>query len=183
MTNDSALLGKAIREQFNKLILESLLNIPREARIVDTVVILVDVLDECEQEKDIRLLISLFSRINVSQSPRLRIFLTSRPELPVRLGFEQVSGTYQDLILHEIHEPVIAQDLAIYFRHELAKISKERRLPPSWPSASEIRSLVDIAVSLFISASTVCRFLADRNIYSLCPSLRRQNPIHGIRHL
>ncbi len=47
---------------------------------------------------------------------------TSRPELPIRLGFTKIKGKYQDLILHEIPAPIIEHDISAFFKHELAKV-------------------------------------------------------------
>ncbi|RYP64171.1 hypothetical protein DL770_009236 [Monosporascus sp. CRB-9-2] len=167
---DTGIFGKAAREQFEKLILLPLSKIPRDGRKFDVLIIVVDALDECERDEDVRLIIDLFSRANALRFPRLRVFVTSRPELPIRLGFSAVKGTYQDLVLHELPEPVIEHDLSAYFKYELAKIKddynhsvpQDRQLPAIWPEQSEIHILVKMAVPLFIFAATTCRFLADR---------------------
>ncbi|RYP16410.1 hypothetical protein DL766_009126 [Monosporascus sp. MC13-8B] len=167
---DPAIFGKVIREQFEKLILEALSKPPQAAWKVNALVIVVDALDECERDENIRTIIHLFSRANALRSPRIRIFMTSRPELPIRLGFNAVKGAYQDLVLHKIPEPVIEHDLLAYFKHELTKIkndyncsvSKDRQLSQNWPEQSDIQILVEMAIPLFIFAATACRFLADR---------------------
>ncbi|KAI0429170.1 hypothetical protein F5Y09DRAFT_264555 [Xylaria sp. FL1042] len=58
----------------------------------------IDALDECDEDENITLIIRLLSQANSpkSQSPLLRIFLISRPELPIRLGFASVQSTYHD---------------------------------------------------------------------------------------
>ncbi|RYP54983.1 hypothetical protein DL768_000299 [Monosporascus sp. mg162] len=146
---DPAIFGKAMREQFEKLILEPVSKPPQATWKVDALVIVVDALDECEQDEDIKTIIHLFSRVKTLQFPRLRIFVTSRPELPIRLGFIAVKGTYQDLVLQNIPEPVIEHDLST-------------QLSPNWPEQSDIQILVKMAIPLFIFAATACRFLADR---------------------
>ncbi|RYP62739.1 hypothetical protein DL771_009584 [Monosporascus sp. 5C6A] len=167
---DPNIVGKTMREQFEKLILEPLSRISPSAREFSPVVIIVDALDECEREADVKLMISLFSRAKTLQHLRLRIFVTSRPELPIRLGFRAIKGTYQDLVLHEIPEPVVEHDISAFLRHELAEIrdnyngsvSENRQLPRTWPDQSDIKILAEMAIPLFIFAATVCRFIADR---------------------
>lgn len=162
--------GERVENQFEKLILVPLSKISQDKRRNDILVIIIDALDECEQDEDIRLIISLLSRVNHRQLLKLRIFVTSRPELPIRLGFSTVKGTYLDLTLHKIPASVVERDLKAYFANELAKIlddynntvSLDRRLPPDWPGHSVIEDLASIASPLFIFAATVCRFLADR---------------------
>ncbi|KAI1777356.1 hypothetical protein F4818DRAFT_345854 [Hypoxylon cercidicola] len=168
--SDPDIFGKKMEEQFEKLVLEPLFKLPQEKRENKIFVIIVDALDECEQEDDIRLLIKLLSRVNHEQLLKLRIFVTSRPELPIRLGFSTIKGTFLDLTLHSIPESVVEDDLKAYFTHELAKIqcdynntvSQDRKLPPHWPGRAAIEDLARMASPLFIFAATVCRFLADR---------------------
>ncbi|KAI3326415.1 vegetative incompatibility protein HET-E-1 [Xylariaceae sp. AK1471] len=167
---DPRIFEKALPEQFKKLILEPISKTSPRGQKADFLVIVIDALDECDGDEDVRLIIHLLSRTNNSKSPRLRIIMTSRPELPIRLGFHDINNTYQDFILHEIEEPVIKHDLLVYFRHELAKIKKEynnlvpqhRQLHSTWPKQSEIHLLIEMASPLFIFAATACRFLADR---------------------
>jgi hypothetical protein len=95
--------------------------------------------------------------------------VTSRPELPIRLGFKEIKE-YQYLVLHEIPKPIIEHDIAAYLEYELARIrndyndsvGQDRQLPSDWPGQAIANVLVDMAVPLFIFAATVCRFIKDR---------------------
>ena len=92
----------------------------------------------------------------------LRVFVTSRPELPIRLGFKQMSdGTYRDLILHEVPRNTIERDIRLFLEYELAKIREQRSINAPWPEERQIYILVNMAVPLFIFAATVCRFLGE----------------------
>ncbi|KAK1984140.1 WD40-repeat-containing domain protein [Colletotrichum cereale] len=166
---DPAIHTKTLREQFNRLILEPLLKV-QEAYQGTSLAIVVDALDECEQDNDIRLIIHLFSSGKVLTAPRFKVLLTSRPELPIRLGFSAVRGTYNNLVLHEIPAPVIEHDISAFLEYKLAHIrdnynssvSEERQLPPFWPDQTKVRTLVTMAIPLFIFAATTCRFLGQR---------------------
>ncbi|UKZ53223.1 hypothetical protein TrVGV298_007015 [Trichoderma virens] len=68
----------------------------------ESLVIVIDALDECDPEDEVKLIIHQFGR---TKSLGLKVFVTSRPELPIRLGFSEIKGEYQDFILHEISEP------------------------------------------------------------------------------
>ncbi|KAH7125043.1 hypothetical protein B0J13DRAFT_511355, partial [Dactylonectria estremocensis] len=167
---DPHIAGKAARHQFSKLIIQPLKNTAPGARRSGTLVVIVDALDECDRDEDVKLLINLFSCITDLQFPKLRILVTSRPELPIRLGFHAVEGIYQDLVLHEIPSGIIEHDISVFFHHELAKIKteynssvfKDRHLPLDWPGEENVQLLVKMAIPLFIFATTVCRFLSDR---------------------
>ncbi|KAJ6437897.1 deuterolysin metalloprotease (M35) family domain-containing protein [Purpureocillium lavendulum] len=97
--SEPTILKKAMREQFDKLILGPISMVSQDLRRTEPIVIIVDALDECEREDDIKLMIHLFSRTRMLQSLRLKIFLTGRPEMPIRLGFKAIEGKYQGLIL------------------------------------------------------------------------------------
>ncbi|KAH0537131.1 hypothetical protein FGG08_006035, partial [Glutinoglossum americanum] len=155
-----AISEKALKDQFEKLILQPLSR-TIYSKVLELVIV-IDVLDECERDEDIRAIIQLLSQVKDLKLVSLRVFVTSRPELPLRLGFEQLSdGTYQDLILHEVPKEAIEHDIALFFEHELAKIRKERFLPLEWPGERSIQTLVGMAIPLFIFAATVCRFIGE----------------------
>jgi len=165
------ILRKSANEQFDKLVWQPLSMIASDSSSPIPVVVL-DALDECENEKDIELMFRLLSRAGTGQSVRLKVFLTSRPELPIRLGFKGMKGGYQNLILHEIPQHVITHDITTFFNEELRRIRREynstvreeRQLPEEWPSASDTKALVLMAIPLFIFAATVCRFINDRRL-------------------
>lgn len=151
---------KTLRDQFEKLILQPLGSIGRTTAIV----IVIDALDECDGDEDVKTIISLLAQANVVRSVRLRIFVTSRPELPIRLGFGDVQGKYQGLALHLIPEQIVEQDISTFLAYELARIKKEYngQVPLGWPAEDDIRTLAQMAVPLFIFAATVCRFVDDK---------------------
>ncbi|KAI0126350.1 vegetative incompatibility protein HET-E-1 [Xylariales sp. AK1849] len=167
---DPAIVSKAMREQFDKLIMDPASKIPSGASTYRTCLVVIDALDECEREEDVKNLIQLLSGAKPLRHLQLKFFLTSRPNLPIRLGFQAVDGTYQDFILHEVAEPVIEHDIAAYFKHELRQVqqdfdksaSGDRQLSASWPTKEDLHILVQMAIPLFIFAATVCRFVANR---------------------
>ncbi|KAK3990707.1 vegetative incompatibility protein HET-E-1 [Cladorrhinum sp. PSN332] len=165
---DPSVTRKVLKEQFEKLILKPLENLRGHSDGTKTIVLVIDALDECERDADIRVIVSLLSQAKSLGSIRLRAFLTSRPELPVRLGFSEIEGKYQDLVLHEIPKLIIEHDIAAFLNFELANIRNthnalfpNRQLPPDWPGFQIVQDLVKMAVPLFIFAATVCRFIRD----------------------
>ncbi|KAG7428037.1 Vegetative incompatibility protein HET-E-1 [Fusarium oxysporum f. sp. raphani] len=167
---DPAIIGKGVREQFDKLIREPLSKASEAIATLSSLVIVIDALDECEQDKDIKLLISIVTNTQILR-PRLRVFLTSRPELPIRLGFSKVKGTYKDLILDQIPAQTVEHDISVFLVDEFRRIrddfnitvGDERKLPSDWPGRQTLQTLTRMAVPLFIFAATVCRFIDDRN--------------------
>ncbi|KAK5651140.1 hypothetical protein OQA88_13234 [Cercophora sp. LCS_1] len=157
---DADVPKKALREQFEKLILHPLGTI----QLTTAIAIVIDALDECEGDEDVKTIIALLAQANVVRSVHLRIFITSRPELPIRLGFKDVQGKYQGLALHQIPEQIVKQDISTFLTNELARIKNKysRQMPLDWPGENNIRILTEMAVPLFIFAATVCRFVDDK---------------------
>jgi hypothetical protein len=157
---DPAISEKTLKDQFEKLILRPLSEATVQAL---EPVIVIDALDECERDEDIQTILRLLSRTKDLKPVSLRVFVTSRPELPIRLGFKKMQdGTYQDLILHEVSRQTIEHDIRLFLEHELEEIREQRLLSPNWPRRDQIQTLVQLAVPLFIFAATACRYIADR---------------------
>ncbi|GAD96581.1 vegetative incompatibility protein HET-E-1 [Paecilomyces variotii No. 5] len=160
--DDPAIGKKSLREQFDTLLLHPLSQLECGDRSLSPLVIVIDALDECEKEQDIRTILALLPGIKSSGPIQLRIFITSRPELPIRLGFKQIhDDDHQDTVLHEIPENIIQQDLMIYFQFRLSAIREEHGLPDGWPGEDITQTLVRMAIPLFIFAATICRFIGD----------------------
>jgi hypothetical protein len=159
---DPDIASKSLREQFEKLLLQPLLGLDQLDRQSETAVMVIDALDECEHDKDIRNIIRLLPLLQKTKSIRLRIFLTSRPELPISLGFSEIGDDeYQDLTLHEIPEEVAEHDIRLFLQDRFTKIQHDRNISRDWPGDNVIQELVRISVPLFISAATVCRYIEN----------------------
>ncbi|EXL39141.1 hypothetical protein FOCG_18245 [Fusarium oxysporum f. sp. radicis-lycopersici 26381] len=90
---DPAIANKAIREQFEKLVQEPLSTVAVASLSRQSVVLIVDALDECEKELNVSILLELFSTLGFAGSLCIRVIITSRPELLVRLGFLSIGHT------------------------------------------------------------------------------------------
>ncbi|ENH99076.1 hypothetical protein COCC4DRAFT_66819 [Bipolaris maydis ATCC 48331] len=163
LDEDSTISHKALKDQFEKLILRPLLGIKQARSQVLARVVVIDALDECERDADIRAILQLLARTKDIRPVSLRIVVTSRPELHIRLGFKEMpNGTYQDLVLHQVPRSMIEHDIRLFLEHELSIIRKERMLSSDWPAQQQILALVELAVPLFIYAATVCRYISRK---------------------
>ena len=183
--------SKNLGEQFQKLICEPLQRLPIDMGH-STYIVIVDALDECNKEDDIQTMLQLWSRLPVTPCVRLRLFLTSRPELVIRLGFKEMScDTYQDVVLHEVPQPIIQHDIYTFLRAELTAVRKRYNLEPAgdrltdnWPDHDLLQELTDIAVPLFIVAATICRFTGRAELpheeLSTILKYRRMGHLSGI---
>ncbi|KIX03042.1 uncharacterized protein Z518_06592 [Rhinocladiella mackenziei CBS 650.93] len=166
--DDPGIAGRTLKEQFDKLIFQPLTRLGSIPSI--PLILVVDALDECDREGDIRTIISQLARTRELNTVRLRVFLTSRPELPIRLGFAQISvKTHRDVALHDIPLHTIEHDISVYLKDELTRIRDDHQsllqagqsLAPDWPGTQALSTLTQLAVPLFIVAATVCRFIGD----------------------
>lgn len=165
-----AISGQSMKDQFKYLILQPLEKLYDSLRNPPKILIVVDALDECDQEEDVKLIIYLLSQAKSLESVHLKFFVTSRPDLPIRLGFGDINGKYNDLILHEIPTAIIERDISVFLKYELSKFRndynrsnpQDRQLPPNWPGDTNVKSLVEMASPLFIFAATICLFIKSR---------------------
>lgn len=151
--------AKPLKEQFDQLVHQPLHNLCQLKPRSSALVIVIDALDECEGDNDIQIILQQLSR-----SVCLQFFITSRPELPIRLGFRAIEKNYHDLILHEIPEPVIEHDISLFLKHKLTKIRKQRDLGVDWPGELKFMALLSMSLLLFIFAATICRLFEDHNL-------------------
>ncbi|OAR04464.1 hypothetical protein LLEC1_04423 [Akanthomyces lecanii] len=168
LDSDSSITTKNATEQFNKLLLQPIRDATAKELCIPMVLV-VDALDECEPESEIHLLLHLLGRFKADLPQQIRIFLTSRPEQPIRCGFKKIQDAYQDAILHEV--PDVRRDISLFFEYELVKIREShndsgagKRLSGDWPGRSRLDALSKMADPLFISAATICRFIGERRI-------------------
>jgi hypothetical protein len=118
----------------------------------------VDALDECETESDIKQVLQLLTDTRGLDRANLRVLVTSRPDIPIRDGFSQFSNDeHWDLVLHDISEFIVDSDISVFLKDHLSTIR---------PSEREIEQLVRKASGLFIWAATACRFVREGKKFS-----------------
>ncbi|ETR96938.1 WD40 repeat-like protein [Trichoderma reesei RUT C-30] len=168
---DPTIHDRSIKEQFDKLIADPIIMASKASQL-PTIVVVADALDECDNDEHVRLVIHLLSQTRHFTSASLKFFVTSRPELAIRLGFADICGQYEDLMLHQVPRVAIEHDITLFLEHEIAMIRQDynksvsvnRQLPLSWPGIQSFQRLVSMSIPLFIFAATACRFIQDRRI-------------------
>ncbi|EHK18052.1 uncharacterized protein TRIVIDRAFT_159771 [Trichoderma virens Gv29-8] len=186
LDGDPQIHEKPLSDQFQKLILDPLGRNP--GCWSPNLLIVIDALDECGHEESMRTLVGILSKAKQRNNPRLKIFLTSRPELPIRLGFEEISGKYDNLLLAAVSSTTIEHDIELFMRHQLhtikadynKSVTEHRKISPDWPGDDIVQKLVVSAVPLFIVAATICRFLRDRRLGGPHHQLRKILEYHKI---
>ena len=128
--------------------------------------IIIDALDECKDEEPASAILSVLSRY-VDEIPKVKFFITGRPEPPIRSGFrlESLRPITEVLRLHDVERSSVDDDIKLFFRTRLSDIAKNRSdcdLTQEWPSSSDIDILSDKAAGFFIYASTVIKFFMSK---------------------
>ncbi|KAH0563496.1 hypothetical protein GP486_001931 [Trichoglossum hirsutum] len=157
----SDVVNQVPREQWRQLILEPLLKLQCSAPRL-SLVLVVDALDECENEVDIRTIVNLLSEARLLRTVRLRILITSRPEIPIRQSFDEIPDTeHHDFVLHDISRSIVDHDIRIFIEYHFGVIREKRMFDLEWPGGETVEALVKHASGLFIWAMTACRFIKD----------------------
>jgi hypothetical protein len=159
----SDIASQSLRDQWQYLVLRPLLKLRESGQKLETYIIVVDALDECNNEDDIRIIVQLLAELRSNATGvRLRVLLTSRPEVPIRHGFAQMADTQRkDVVLHNITPSIVEHDISTYLKHHLGIVARECYQYADWPGTDMIRRLVQSASGLFIWAATACLFVRE----------------------
>ncbi|KAF1814946.1 WD40 repeat-like protein [Eremomyces bilateralis CBS 781.70] len=175
LTKRRDIASQSLRDQWQQLIVSPLSKLD-ESSSLSSYVLVVDALDECDNDYDIRTIMDLLTEARSSTSVRLRVFLTSRPEVPMRYGIHQIpEDEHEDLMLHNISSSIVDYDVSIFFEHNFKLIRQEQSLDVGWPGEDVIRCLIQIVGGLFIWAATACHYIqeglfADERVQTLLES-------------
>ena len=161
LTERRDLASQSLHDQWQQLVLRPLSKLG-ENGYQSSYVLVVDALDECDSDNNIRIIIHLLAEARSLEKVRLRVFLTSRPEIPIRYEFRQLPNTeHRDFILHNISSFIVDHDISVFFKYNLKLIGQEHSLDVCWPGEEVIRRLIQVAGGLFIWAATACRFIQE----------------------
>ncbi|CUA75530.1 Vegetative incompatibility protein HET-E-1 [Podospora anserina] [Rhizoctonia solani] len=152
--NDDPDAGKLnVVQQFEKLINQPMLN--AKDAIPDSVVIVIDALDECDDYYSVRLLLNVL--LKFAERLPLKFFVSSRPEPVIRDRMMSQGGSSRYIVyLHDIEQSIVEEDIKKYFTEALGLME------PS-PSLAQIELLAKRSRNLFIYAATVVRYIYPDN--------------------
>src|SRR6201996_2021906 len=166
--SDPAILRQRLQNQAQRLIIYPLWKMLAQApqMILPTMTVVIDGLDEYSEESggvSLSQLAQIF--FNDLKCLPFRIFFASRPEPYIRAIFDKLSINAQ-LMKIPVSDWETSDDVYRYLSLNLSEVQTRKGLPPSWPSQSEIRTLVDKSEGIFIYASTLIKFVGANNCNS-----------------
>ena len=155
----SDITSLSLLDQWRQLVLGPLSRLEKSHQ---SYVLVVDALDECEGDNNVRIILELLAEARSLKTIRLRLFLTSRPEVPIRHGIQRIpQAEHQDFILQNIPPAIVNHDIFLFLEYNLRMIGQESSLGADWPGEVVLRQLVLYACGLFIWAATACRFIRE----------------------
>ncbi|KAF9444487.1 hypothetical protein P691DRAFT_778219 [Macrolepiota fuliginosa MF-IS2] len=161
--DDPTIVDKEFPHQFHHLFASPLRELVAKGEDILERVVIVDGLDECAGETAQQAIVEIITAsIRDDTTPFVWIFCSRlEPHLVATFNSHEVSATTRQEELAVSR--TIDNEIAKYLTDELAKIGVEHGLPLPWPRERDIGTLVNLSGGLFIYASTVVRFIGDRN--------------------
>ena len=153
--------GIAYESLYNKM--EKLIVQPLVESAISTV-IAIDALDECKDEEPASAILSVLGQF-VSKIPRVKIFVTGRPEPRIREGFRLplLEKATDIFILHEVEPSRVNRDIRLFFKHRFAELAGRRRGLDGWPTEEQLDLVCERAAGLFVYAMATVRFIDHKN--------------------
>jgi len=176
LEHDPGAAGRDLRTQFRALVVKPLqLIVGRKLTLI-----VIDALDECD-EHSAEAILSLLAE-EIPQIPRVKIFITARPERHIRNAFRHYTD-HEQFSLHDIEESVVENDIQLYLDSRLSEEAVQNALPelrpPLWqPTEGEKKILVGMSGKLFVIASTAVKFILDSR--RLAPAEQLATLLNGV---
>ena len=145
--------------------MEKLIVGPLKSTGIQTLII-IDALDECKDEEPASAILSILSRY-VDEIPRVKFFITGRPEPRIRSGFrlKLLRPITEVFRLQDVERSSVDNDIKLFLMTRLANIAKTRSdcdFMEDWPSPFDVDVLCKKVAGLFICASTIVKFIASK---------------------
>ena len=151
------IVHEALQAQMQRLIIEPFLS----SKI--STVIVIDALDECKDEEPESAILLVLKR-SISKIPRVKFFITSRPEKHIMSGFRGplLHNLTRTFTLHEVEPRTVDEDIRHFFKHELSELARQCGGMEGWPTAEQINSLCQKAAGFFVYAVATVNFLKHK---------------------
>ena len=155
---DPGIVCESLYSQMKKLVVGPL----RKSAI--STVIVIDALDECKDEEPASAILSVLGQF-VSKIPKVKFFLTGRPEPQIWEGFRLpllVEAT-NVFILHDVEPTLVSADIQIFLEQSFLELAQRRHGLDGWPTKEQVDLLCKRAAGLFVYAVTTVKFVDRRN--------------------
>jgi NACHT domain len=148
-----------LKFQFQKLLIQPLSSLTIDD-MTNTIVVVVDALDECGNAKERKNLLELLANESRGFPSTFRMLITSRAEHDIYSAFESQGHIYTQEL--DITTPSNVTDISRYIHHRMMEIRRAKAYLPlevDWPGDLVLDALCGKAVGLFVWASTATEFI------------------------
>ena len=156
--SDPGIAYESLYSQMEKLIVQPLV----ESSI--STMIVIDALDECKDEESTSAILSVLGQF-VSKIPKVKIFVTGRPEPRIQKGFRLplLENATDVFILHDVKSSQVDRDIRLFFKHRFSELVGHQRGPDGWPTEEQLDLLCERAAGLFVYAVATVKFVDHKN--------------------
>ena len=158
LLSDPDVVHESLLSQMQRLIIE-----PLRSAMVSTVIV-IDALDECKDDNPESALLFVLGKL-VSKIPKVKFFVTSRPERHIMTGFRGplLKNTTNIFILHQVEPSTVDHDIRRFFKHKLSKLICQPYTSEGWPTDEQVDSLCQRAAGFFVYAVAIVKFLKHKS--------------------
>jgi len=148
--SDPGIAYESPYHQMEKLIVRPL----KEAAV--STVIVIDALDECKDDESESAILSVLGRL-VSEIPKVKFFLTSRPDPRLQKGFRLplLAKVTDVFFLHDVESGLVDNDIRLFLEQNLLGIAD------GWPTEQQLDLLCERAGGFFVYAVATAKFIQN----------------------
>jgi hypothetical protein len=139
--------------------MEKLIIQPLNKSSISTVIV-IDALDECKDEDPASAILSILGRL-MSKIPKVKFFLTGRPEPWISEGFRlpllvEITDVF---VLHMVEQDQVDSDIRLFLQTSFSELADRRHLN-NWPTKQQLDQLCMRAAGLFVYAAATVGFIS-----------------------
>ncbi|KAF9779596.1 hypothetical protein BJ322DRAFT_1221434 [Thelephora terrestris] len=156
--SDPDVAHDSLSNQMDKLIVQPL----KETSI--STIIVIDALDECKDKESTSAILSVLAQF-VLQVPKVKFFLTGRPEPRIRKGFHLplLTRATDIFLLHEVKPDQVNSDIRQFFKESFLELAYHHPGLDHWPAKEQMDLLCERAAGLFVYAVATVKFIDSQN--------------------
>ena len=155
---DPGIAHESLYHQMDKLIVQ-----PLKQTTISTVIV-IDALDECKDEEPDSAILSILGKF-VSEIPKVKFFLTGRPDPRIQEGFRLplLAKATNIFTLHDVGLGLVNDDIRLFLQQNLLEIADRRGWLDGWPTTEQLDLLCERAGGLFVYAVATVKFIDKQN--------------------
>ena len=157
MQSNPEIVHESLYNQMKALIVDPL------ARSDMSTVIIVHALDKCKDDEPASAILSILGHF-VAHIPRVKFFITERPEPWIREGFRlpSLAKVTDMFVLHEVESSRVDDDIRLFFQYHFLELRRLQRGSDGWPTEEQLDLLCERAGGLFVYAVATVKFIGKR---------------------